>query len=319
MEHLPLSPTMDVVFQYIFSSEGSEEGLLSFLNAVMVHSGKPLLREVTVLNPFNVRRFREDKELIMDIRAVDEMGRVFDVEMQSVNQLGFENRILYYWSRLYCTQIQKGEDYRELHPVVSIILMNFELFEKLPDLHNEFYIAAKANPELALTDDLQIHTFELSGKKLKQLPKLEELLQAWLDFFCHAEEKTENEMEVLLKKDRGLKRAYQKYHEFTRDDELREIAEAREKNERDRRGQMDYAHASGVKEGMEKGMEKGRAEGIARSIVRFLRKRFPLEFSSELETRIMALTDTEHLENLFMVAYESPTLEAFVRQLERKA
>ncbi|MDO4585337.1 MAG: Rpn family recombination-promoting nuclease/putative transposase, partial [Planctomycetia bacterium] len=252
-----LSITSDMVFQYVFSSPGCEPGLLSFINAVQADAHRPLAREVIVKSPFNLQQFLEDKRSILDIKAIDNDNRVYDIEMQTVNKDAFLNRILYYWSRLYCEQIQSGDDYSRLNPVVSIVLTRFVMFPELSDIHNVFNITAEKNPEYILTDDLQIHTLELAPRKLAALAEIQEPLRRWLDFLCTANEKTEVEMKVLLTKDRGLEVAYDKFREFTRNDEYRQLALAREKAERDYRAEMSYARKQGLAEGREEGLAEG--------------------------------------------------------------
>ena len=89
-----LSITSDMVFQYVFSSPGCEPGLLSFINAVQADAHRPLAREVIVKSPFNLQHFLEDKRSILDIKAIDNDNRVYDIEMQTVNKDAFLNRIL---------------------------------------------------------------------------------------------------------------------------------------------------------------------------------------------------------------------------------
>lgn len=117
--------TTDVVFRYIFSSAGSEDGLLAFINAVQKSANRPLAEKIEVQNPFNLQSFLGDKGSVLDIKAVDINSRTFDIEMQTALHNAFESRILYYWSRLYADQIGSGDDYSFLNPVVSIVLARF--------------------------------------------------------------------------------------------------------------------------------------------------------------------------------------------------
>ena len=279
----------------------------------------------------------------LDLKAEDSNGRKYDIEMQTVNKVAFINRILYYWSKIYADQIRAGESYVNLKPVVSIILTRFDLLKELPDLHNVFGIRAEKKPDFILTDDLQIHTLELTPQKWGRFmkdPDLEaaqKLPQNWTDFFLNANCKSEEEMENLILATPGLDVAYDKFQEFTQDDELRELAFAREKAERDREAELLYAQTAGlekgrregiregrlkgiregVREGREKGIqeglvqgqEKGKAEMLIENIQNILDFRFGKSVSAELKTQFESLTDIPELQELFAFTLSAERLE----------
>ena len=78
-----LSPTNDVIFQFIFSSKDSEKCLLPFINAIQLDAGKEPIKSVEIKNPFDLQRFQGGKKVILDIRATDEKNRPFDIEIQT--------------------------------------------------------------------------------------------------------------------------------------------------------------------------------------------------------------------------------------------
>lgn len=337
-----ISVTTDVVFRYVFSSSGSEKGLRGFINAIQQSSHRPEVEQIEILNPFNLPKIREGKETILDLRARDVNGRQYDIEMQAINKVAFLNRILYYWSRLYSDQLRTGENYLKLQPVISIILTRFDLLQGLPDLHNIFGIRAEKNPHVLLTDDLQIHTLELTEEKwtrfLKDHPLNAEQkrLQNWLDFLLNANKKSEGEMENLIMAADGLDVAYGKLQELSRDQELREIAFAQEKAERDREAELLFAQTAGLEKGIEKGIEKGlrkglrqgRAEGektgmaktLIANIQNVLHFRFGTTVPPELEGQIQTIQDPDLLQDLFACSLAADGLadvERKVREINR--
>ena len=52
--------------------------------------------ELELLNPFNDKDRLDDKLSILDIKARDQAGRQFNVEMQMLAFRYYEKRILYY-------------------------------------------------------------------------------------------------------------------------------------------------------------------------------------------------------------------------------
>jgi predicted transposase/invertase (TIGR01784 family) len=85
--------------------------LISFLNAVLDLEDKNRVKDVTLLNPFQLPRIADEKSSIIDVRATDEKGLTFIVEMQVAEPAGFDKRVLYYTSKDYAGQINSGEDY----------------------------------------------------------------------------------------------------------------------------------------------------------------------------------------------------------------
>ena len=320
-----LPPTSDVVFQYLFSSQGAEEGLIGFINAVNLSAGRPLITEAVIKNPFNLADFYGDKKTVVDVKVCDENGSFYDIEMQLVPGKSFENRVLYYWSQIYSSQICEGELYLELRPVVSIILTRFALFPQLPQMHNVFTLRAESDPSVQFTNHAVIHTLELEDSKLesvfsgmKDVSDKEEPLRNWIDYLLNANQKTEAEMDKLLTRTPGLKRTHQIYSRFTRDERRRELAIAREKAIRDEAAHIEYAldqgraegHAEGLAEGIAEGLAKGRAEGIAEgraegiadAISVILKSRFPSEFTESERARLQRITDIERLDELMRLA-----------------
>ncbi|MBQ6616497.1 MAG: Rpn family recombination-promoting nuclease/putative transposase, partial [Thermoguttaceae bacterium] len=153
--------TNDVVFSFLMSSEGSEPALKSFVNAALADAGRPLTKSVSILHPFSLKTFQSDKLCVFDVKAQDVEGRYFNIEMQTTNKKGFNNRILFYWSRLNSKQLLEGDKYALLNPAVSIVVARFMMFPQLESMHNVFTLASESNPNVVFSDQIQIHSIEL--------------------------------------------------------------------------------------------------------------------------------------------------------------
>jgi len=304
-----LPPTSDVVFQYLFSSQGAEEGLIGFINAVNQSAGRPLIKEAKIKNPFNLADFYGDKKTVVDVKVTDENGSFYDIEMQLVPGKSFTNRVLYYWSQIYSTQINEGEHYIKLRPVVSIVLTRFALFPQLPQVHNVFTLRTGADPSVQFTDHALIHTLELTDEKLepvfsglKEISGVDEPLRNWIDYLLNANQKTEAEMDRLLTRTPGLKQTHRIYSRFTRDERRRECALAREKAIRDEADHLEFALEKGEQIGLEKGeqigLEKGRVEGRIEAVSMLLKSKFPAEFTDAECKKIQKITDLKLLDEL---------------------
>ncbi len=250
----------DIFVKFLFSSEGNEDILLDFLNDVLADSGFPKIIEAKVTNPFNLSNFKEDKWSIVDVKVVDEEGSKYNIEVQSRSENYYNNRILYYWSKMYSSQLKEGESYKLLKPVISINLLNYVLIKGNDKLHNLFGLFLKGDNDVALTDHIFFHFIEFPKLK-KNRPDLYSEIEKWVYFFLNEGKKGDKNMKVLIKSDPIIKRAHSEYEKFTQDDELRELYENRIESERKIITDLEIAEKEGRKEGEKIGEEKGRKEG----------------------------------------------------------
>lgn len=157
---LGIDPKVDYVFKKLFGSEANKSLLIDLLNAVLVESIPEPLDDIQILNPFNDKDSLDDKLSILDIKARDRTGRLYNIEMQMVDYAEYPNRVLYYWARLYQEQLHEGDDYDQLRPTFAISIVNGELTEG-SDYHQEFVLASRKNPLIIFCRDLSIHLIEL--------------------------------------------------------------------------------------------------------------------------------------------------------------
>jgi predicted transposase/invertase (TIGR01784 family) len=250
-----VKPSSDIFIKYLLGSERNKDLLLSFINAVFEDSEFDKIADVEIKNPFNIKTFQVDKESILDIKATDEKGRQFDIEVQSTGNENFVNRSLYYWARLYCSQLKESEFYTKLKATICINILDFNIFKETKNYHNCFLLFEKNDSELVLTDHLVLHYLEL--RKYED-QNLNNKLNRWI-YYLKNEGKVEN-MKILLKDDNDMQKAHEEYQRFTEDDQLREIYESRIKWEMDYRSGLVEAEERGIKKGIEKGIEKDQKE-----------------------------------------------------------
>ena len=118
-----IDPKVDYVFKRLFGRPPNLALPIHLLNAVLqARSAEHVLPvvELELLNPFNDKDRLDDKLSILDIKARDQSGRQFNVEMQLLFNRYFRQRVLYYWARLHQSQLQEGEDYGLLRPTLSM-------------------------------------------------------------------------------------------------------------------------------------------------------------------------------------------------------
>ncbi len=270
-----VNPTSDMFVRFLLGLEENKPILIDFINTILLDSEFEPVVDLTILNPFNLKEGLDDKESILDVKAMDKIGRVFDVEIQVIGNASFVKRSLYYWAKNYHGQLKESEHYTKLMPVVCINILDFVLFEDIKKAHSCFLAAEKDNPEYVLSEDFQIHFFELSKIDVENREMFKNRLEKWAYFFKkEGLLSEEEEMQVLIKNDSVMERAHESYKKFTANDEMVEIYEAREKRIKDEASNIAYAR--------EEGLEQGIEQGLYKAIQRLKRKGLSSEKISEL-------------------------------------
>ena len=96
-----ITATSDIFIRYLLGSAKNKPILLHFINSILQDSNFEVAKDITLENPFNLKKFIKDKETILDVRAVDKYGRTFNVEIQTYVNTVYSKRSLYYWARIY--------------------------------------------------------------------------------------------------------------------------------------------------------------------------------------------------------------------------
>jgi predicted transposase/invertase (TIGR01784 family) len=248
--------TNDFIFRYVLGREEAKPLLLDLINAVLEDAGCLPIISLDLRNPVNPRDASWAKETALDIKAVGQDKQLFDIEMQVSGDHCFVNRSLYYWAQLYSRQLEKGHEYDELRPVICINLLDFDLFEGTVENHHRFIITEAGKPELVMTEDLQIHFVELTKPAVR-----DSHLKLWTQLIGNAGKDGED-MKVLLSKDRVLSQTYAEFERCTQDQEVRELALARERFQLDQRSSLKVARQDGFDEGKKEGLEEGKKESM---------------------------------------------------------
>lgn len=172
-----IDPTIDCVFKKILGAIGREKLLINFLNCVL----KPLalITRIVLQNPYNDKDYKEDKLSIVDIKAQDENGVTYQIEVQVATPSFLANRMLCNWSDIYQRQLTEGFGFAQLKPVISIWLLTGTMIKSSASCHHNFEAYDRHNNVL-LTDHMSIHVLEL-GKWRK--PDRLQPVDNWLYFF----------------------------------------------------------------------------------------------------------------------------------------
>ncbi len=259
------NPLNDYMFKYVFGREEHKKITLSFLNAILGLEGEKKLTDIRFqdrdFDPSNV----EGKPARLDIYGIVSDGSHINIEMQVVNLHNMERRTLYYWAKMYESDLKIGDEYEQLHRTITINILRFNLLPQ-EEPHSMYSIYNQATGH-RLTDDLEIHFLEIPKAKQRNVKEMHRL-ERWLAYFSN--KTNAKELEELAMSDAAIRDALQAESVFMQDAVERRKYEQREK------ALMDYY--SGIKAWRRKGLEEGKAEGRAELVRSLLSAGTPLEY-----------------------------------------
>jgi predicted transposase/invertase (TIGR01784 family) len=177
-----LDPKLDFVFKCLFAE--APDLLADLINAV--RSDEPPIVELQILNPQIAPEELNGKFIVLDILARDLTGQLFNIEMQTRIHAGWSSRSVYYLARNLGRQLQAGESYHQVQPVIGIHLMDFDLFEE-DQACWAFELRDRQRPEVLLDRGLQLHLIELS-KADRLHSQAHSALADWIAYLKHWQE-----------------------------------------------------------------------------------------------------------------------------------
>lgn len=240
---------IDFAFRKIFGKPGNEICLISLLNAVL-NLNQPIV-SVEFLNPFSYKDFEDDKLVCVDVKATDQLGRVFMVEVQIVVHSSFAKRAVYYACRAYADQLQAGQGYGKLKATYTVCLLMRKLWDD-DQLHHHFQLVERTSGKV-VEDSIEIHTVELSkynGSRVEVCRASD--LEQWCYWIKYANEHTADELWELLP---GL--AFLQATNELRD--IQEITEEKQMYDSREKATLDYE--SNLIDARQEGRQEGESIG----------------------------------------------------------
>lgn len=283
--NLEVDPKIDYAFKRVFGTEKNRDILISLVNAVLVRSlGRPIV-EVVILNPFSSKDADDDKSFVLDIKARDDAGRLFNVEMQVLTPAEIRERLLYYWAGVFVEQLNAGEPFKVLKPTIGICFLDRILFKETDQYHLVFEpIDQKTG--IVFSKHLQLHTIELPKFALS-IDQLHDPLDRWCFFLRHALELDPEHLPDALSVP-PIVRAVEELSMLSVTEEERERYKARVRKLREEASNADAWRNEGRAEGRAEGLLIGRILTLQEFLGRDELTREQLEQKSEKELQALA-------------------------------
>ena len=221
----------DLFARYLLGKNGNEDLLENLVNATLSDFNFEEVKDLEIIDPFNLSENIDLKESIIDVKAKTKDNKTVIIEFQLCGNMNFLDRIFYYISKNIVNELHEGEDYQEVQKIISINLLDFNLnFGDDGKPHRCFKLIDTENQNISL-DYIQMHLIEVRRfVNILEKSTIEELkknkLLTWMKFFTS--NNLENIEKELKEANPIMTKAIEEYKRFTSDDKLMRAYAARD-------------------------------------------------------------------------------------------
>ena len=284
LDYSKILPTNDLIFKRIFWNKDHPDILICFLNAVLKRED-PITSVELISTEFD-NQFILDHGIRMDLLGRTNNGELLNIEMQKKNNGDMYKRTLYYWAKLYYSQLPKGEKYGVLNPVIVINILDFNLF-KDNRCHRNIVLKDNETNEEYLDRMLDMHFVEL--RKREHINN-NDALRAWMEFLKSPNSASVNNKKEIIPE---IEKAKDVYNEAIADPEEQAKIRAIEKAESDKATEIGFAEAKGIAKGLAEGKKEGLAEGEHKKAIETAKNMLLSNLSIELVSKCTGLSVEE--------------------------
>ena len=221
----------DLFVRYLLGKNGNENMLEDMVNAALSDFNFEEVKDLEIIDPYNLSENIDLKESIIDIKAKTKDNQTVIIEIQLCGNMDFVKRIFYYISKNIVNELREGEDYKDIPRIISINLLNFNLdFGDEGQPHRCFKLIDTKNHNIDL-DFIQMHILEVQRFiEIIEKSTIDELkknkLLTWMKFFTSKNLKS---IEKELKEANPIMtKVIEEYKRFTSDEKLMRAYDARD-------------------------------------------------------------------------------------------
>ena len=258
-DNIEVKKLSDLFARYLLGKNGNEDLLENLVNATLNDFNFEEVKDLEIIDPFNLSENIELKESIIDVKAKTKDNKTVIIEFQLCGNINFVDRIFYYISKNIVNELHEGEDYQEVQKIISINLLDFNLnFGDEGKPHRCFKLIDTEDQNISL-DYIQMHLIEvqrfidiLEKSTIEELKKNK--LLTWMKFFTSNNlELVENE---LKEANPIMTKAIEEYKRFTSDDKLMRAYAARDAFLVGQKMMLSREREEGIREGKLEGIKE---------------------------------------------------------------
>ena len=258
-----MSPKVDYCFKELLAYPEIRKGFV----AAILNKEPEEIAETTLMPTILSKDTEDGKYGILDVRVRMKNGSQMDLEMQVAPFEFWNNRVIFYLSKMYTEQVKEGDKYKNLKPCIHVSILNFNLFHEDRTCFREIAFCDLTTKQ-KYTDLLEIYVLEL--KKLPPEQKEEPLIIKWMRFLAA---ESREDFEKMAGEDNYINEAYEVLQKLSADERKRLEYEARQKAIRDYDSQMSSSREEGIRIGedrlnhlYEKLMRDHRSDDLVKAI-----------------------------------------------------
>ena len=247
----------DVFFKALLGSEERKTLTLNFINAILNREGSNAFTSITFSDKEIVPPRIDGKLSFLDVLVKMDDGTRVHVEVQVLMDEYMVNRSLYYWGRIYSRELEKGDLYGDLRPVITINLLDFNQFPQYQTYINTYHITNDDTHDI-LTNHLEMHFIELKKIHISDIKKLKRS-ERWIAYF--SPNFTDQERRALAMSDTAIREAMDYEKQFATNNELKSAYWEHERTMRDIASALYSREKAGQERGERIGQERGEKIG----------------------------------------------------------
>ena len=234
-----MSPKVEYCFKEFLAYSEIRKGFI----AAILNKDPEEIAETTLMPTILSKDTEDGKYGILDVRVRMKNGSQMDLEMQVAPFEFWNNRVIFYLSKMYAEQVKEGDKYKNLKPCIQVSILNFNLFHEDRTCFREIAFCDLTTKQ-KYTDLLEIYVLEL--KKLPPEQKEEPLIIKWMRFLAA---ESREDFEKMAGEDNYINEAYEVLQKLSADERKRLEYEARQKAIRDYDSQMSSSREEGIRIG----------------------------------------------------------------------
>jgi len=164
-------------------------------------------------------------------------------------------RTMFYWSKMYTSQIKPGDTYDKLKKCVTINIVDFKC-TPIKKVYSSYHFTEDES-RYRLTDILEVHFLEIPKLFDKEIERDEnDPIVQWMEFL---DAKSKGVIEMLAEKNKDIKKAYDLLKIISKDEKAKMLYESRQAEISDQLTRIKSAE------------EKGKLEGKLEDAISFLK------------------------------------------------
>ena len=225
---LPIPMTNDYLFRALLQRNNN---VLKGLICSLLHLSPEQMCTAEITNPIELGTSVTDKTFILDIKVLLNDHTVLNLELQVINQHNWVERSLSYLCRNF-DNLQSGDTYQNIRPVLQIGILNFTLFPEQPEFYATYQLLNVKNHSL-YSDKLRISVLNLTQIELATKEDKSCQIDAWANLFKAT---TWEELTMLAQNNEYIKEAADTIFRLCQDERVRMECQAREDHYRTQLG-----------------------------------------------------------------------------------